>query len=119
MMIDYALVAERERGRSPEQAIFEACRLRFRPIMMTTFTAILGAVPLAVGTGVGAELRQPLGISIIGGLVASQLLTLFTTPVVYLALDRLRPGAAKRSRFAWVTSDTPVPATGEGAVPDK
>jgi len=119
MMIDYALVAERERGRSPEQAIFEACRLRFRPIMMTTFTAILGAVPLAVGTGVGAELRQPLGISIIGGLVASQLLTLFTTPVVYLALDRLRPGAAKRSRFAWATSDTPVPATGEGAVPDK
>jgi multidrug efflux pump subunit AcrB len=117
MMIDYALVAERERGRSPEQAIFEACRLRFRPIMMTTFTAILGAVPLAVGTGVGAELRQPLGISIIGGLVASQLLTLFTTPVVYLALDRLRPGAAKRSRFAWAT--TPVPATGEGAVPDK
>jgi multidrug efflux pump len=117
MMIDYALVAERERGRSPEQAIFEACRLRFRPIMMTTFTAILGAVPLAVGTGVGAELRQPLGISIIGGLVASQLLTLFTTPVVYLALDRLRPGAAKRSRFAWATSDTPVPAT--GAVPDK
>src|SRR4030081_3927374 len=112
MMIDYALVAERERGRSPEQAIFEACRLRFRPIMMTTFTAILGAVPLAVGTGVGAELRQPLGISIIGGLVASQLLTLFTTPVVYLALDRLRPGAAKRSRFAWATSDTPVPATG-------
>jgi hydrophobe/amphiphile efflux-1 (HAE1) family protein len=117
MMIDYALVSERERGRSPEQAIFEACRLRFRPILMTTFTAILGAVPLAIGTGVGAELRQPLGISIIGGLVVSQLLTLFTTPVVYLALDRLRPRNAKRSRAAWATSDTPVPAIGEGAVP--
>ncbi|WP_283845299.1 efflux RND transporter permease subunit [Bradyrhizobium sp. NAS80.1] len=99
MMIDYALVAEREGGRSPEQAIFEACRLRFRPIMMTTLTAILGAVPLAIGTGVGAELRQPLGISIIGGLVVSQLLTLFTTPVVYLALDRLLPEAPGR-RFA-------------------
>jgi hydrophobe/amphiphile efflux-1 (HAE1) family protein len=99
MMIDYALVAEREDGRLPEQAIFEACRLRFRPIMMTTLTAILGAVPLAIGTGVGSELRQPLGISIIGGLVVSQLLTLFTTPVVYLALDRLRPDAAGR-RFA-------------------
>jgi multidrug efflux pump subunit AcrB len=99
MMIDYALVAEREDGRSPEQAIFEACRLRFRPIMMTTLTAILGAVPLAIGTGVGSELRQPLGISIIGGLALSQLLTLFTTPVVYLALDRLRPDAAGR-RFA-------------------
>jgi multidrug efflux pump subunit AcrB len=95
MLIDYALVAQREHGRSPEQAIFEACTLRFRPILMTTFTAILGAVPLALGTGIGAELRQPLGISIIGGLVVSQLLTLFTTPVVYLALDRLI--AAKRS----------------------
>jgi len=119
MMIDYALVAERTRGCSPEQAIFEACRLRFRPILMTTFTAILGAVPLAVGTGVGAELRQPLGISIIGGLVVSQFLTLFTTPVVYLVLDRLQPRTAKRSRVAWATSDTPVPAIGEGAVPHK
>jgi hydrophobe/amphiphile efflux-1 (HAE1) family protein len=119
MMIDYALVAERARGCSPEQAIFEACRLRFRPILMTTFTAILGAVPLAVGTGVGAELRQPLGISIIGGLVVSQFLTLFTTPVVYLVLDRLQPGTAKRSRAAWATSDTPVPAIGAGAVPHK
>jgi multidrug efflux pump subunit AcrB len=99
MMIDYALV-ERERGCSPEQAIFEACRLRFRPILMTTLTAILGAVPLAIGTGIGSELRQPLGISIIGGLVVSQLLTLYTTPVVYLAFDRLRPEApaARRPR---------------------
>ena len=91
MMIDYALVAEREHGRKPEQAIFEACMLRFRPILMTTLTAILGAIPLVLGTGVGSELRQPLGVSIIGGLVVSQLLTLFTTPVVYLALDRFRP----------------------------
>ena len=97
MLIDYAVVAEREHGRSPEEAIFEACALRFRPILMTTITAILGAVPLAVGIGVGSELRQPLGISIIGGLVVSQVLTLFTTPVVYLALDRLRPDVDKRS----------------------
>ena len=101
MMIDYALVAEREHGRSPEQAILEACRLRFRPILMTTLTAILGAVPLAIGIGIGSELRQPLGISIIGGLVASQLLTLFTTPVVYLALDRLRREPWRRWRCLW------------------
>lgn len=91
MLIDYALVIERDHARSPEQAIFEACRMRFRPILMTTIAAILGAVPLAVGLGVGSGLRQPLGISIIGGLLVSQVLTLFTTPVVYLALDRLRP----------------------------
>ena len=100
MMIDYALVAEREHGRSPEQAILEACLLRFRPILMTTLTAILGAVPLAIGIGIGSELRQPLGISIIGGLVASQLLTLFTTPVVYLALDRLRREPWRRWRMS-------------------
>lgn len=96
MLIDYALVAERDYARSPEQAILEACRLRFRPILMTTIAAILGAVPLAVGLGVGSGLRQPLGISIIGGLLVSQLLTLFTTPVVYLALDRLRPNVERR-----------------------
>jgi multidrug efflux pump len=90
MMIDFALDIERRQGRPPEEAIFEACLLRFRPIMMTTMAALLGAVPLAIGFGYGAELRQPLGISIIGGLVLSQLLTLYTTPVVYLALDRLR-----------------------------
>ena len=100
MMIDYALVAEREHGRSPEQAILEACLLQFRPILMTTLTAILGAVPLAIGIGIGSELRQPLGISIIGGLVASQLLTLFTTPVVYLALDRLRREPWRRWRMS-------------------
>jgi len=90
MMIDFALDIERRQGKPPEEAIFEACLLRFRPIMMTTMAALLGAVPLAIGFGYGAELRQPLGISIIGGLVLSQLLTLYTTPVVYLSLDRLR-----------------------------
>ena len=96
MMIDFALDIERRQGKRPEQAIFEACLLRFRPIMMTTMAALLGAVPLAIGFGYGAELRQPLGISIIGGLVLSQLLTLYTTPVVYLYLDRLRLRFLKR-----------------------
>ncbi len=90
MMVDYAISVERERGLSPRDAIFEACQRRFRPIMMTTLAAMLGAVPLAIGFGEGAELRQPLGISIVGGLMLSQLLTLYTTPVVYLQLDRLR-----------------------------
>jgi multidrug efflux pump len=96
-MIDFALDIERRQGKPPEEAIFEACLLRFRPIMMTTMAALLGAVPLAIGFGYGAELRQPLGISIIGGLVLSQLLTLYTTPVVYLSLDRLRLRFLKRS----------------------
>jgi hydrophobe/amphiphile efflux-1 (HAE1) family protein len=97
MMIDHALVAERERGLSAQDAIVEACLVRFRPILMTTLTAMLGAVPLALGSGVGGELRQPLGIAIIGGLAASQFLTLFTTPVVYLALEGLRSKAAGNS----------------------
>lgn len=115
MLIDFALVAEREHGRSPEQAIFEACRLRFRPILMTTIAAILGAVPLAVGLGVGSELRQPLGISIIGGLLVSQVLTLFTTPVVYLALDRLRSDV-ERSSFEHPSSRTRTEAGGAGDI---
>jgi multidrug efflux pump len=90
MMIDFALDAERREGKAPEDAIFEACMLRFRPILMTTMAALLGALPLAIGTGVGYELRQPLGITIVGGLILSQALTLFTTPVVYLYMDRLR-----------------------------
>jgi len=89
MMIDFALAAERSEGKSSRDAIFQACMLRFRPILMTTMAALLGALPLALGTGTGSELRRPLGISIIGGLIVSQMLTLFTTPVVYLYLDRL------------------------------
>ena len=101
MMIDFALEAERKEGKSPLDAIYEACLLRFRPIMMTTMAALLGALPLAMGTGVGSELRRPLGIAIVGGLIVSQVLTLYTTPVVYLAFDRLaRRVAAGRSSAA-------------------
>jgi multidrug efflux pump len=89
MMIDFALEAEREQGLSPREAIRQACLLRFRPIMMTTAAALFGGVPLAIGTGIGSELRRPLGISIVGGLLISQVLTLYTTPIVYLALDRV------------------------------
>ena len=90
MMIDFALDAQRHQNMTPAQAIREACILRFRPIMMTTLAAMFAAVPLALGYGDGAELRRPLGISIVGGLLVSQLLTLYTTPVVYLYLDRMR-----------------------------
>jgi len=112
MMIDFALEAERTEGKPPEAAIYEACLLRFRPIMMTTLAALLGGLPLALGTGVGAELRRPLGIAIVGGLLLSQLLTLYTTPVVYLYLDRFGLWFARwrgRSRRAAVrTSAAPA-----------
>ena len=95
LLIDFAVDAERNQGASPELAIVRACSLRFRPILMTTFAALFGALPLAFGSGLGSELRRPLGITIVGGLLASQLLTLFTTPVVYLALESLRERAAR------------------------
>jgi multidrug efflux pump len=109
MMIDFALDEQRHKGKSPREAIYQACLLRFRPILMTTMAAMLGALPLMVGTGVGSELRHPLGVAIVGGLLVSQVLTLFTTPVIYLWFDRLAArltGEAGQSR-----------AAPEGAVP--
>ena len=99
MLVDFAIVAERQRGLTPDQAIFDACRQRFRPITMTTFATVLGAVPLALAMGAGGEMRRPLGVAIVGGLVVSQFLTLYTTPVVYLALARLA-GWRRRIRGA-------------------
>lgn len=90
MMVDFALDAERTQGLKPEDAITQACLLRFRPILMTTMAALLGALPLMLGTGMGSEMRQPLGITMVGGLILSQILTLFTTPVIYLWFDRLQ-----------------------------
>ncbi len=106
MMVDFALDAERNEGKSPDDAIYQACLLRFRPIMMTTMAALLGALPLAMGHGVGSELRRPLGISIVGGLIFSQILTLYTTPVIYLAFDRLAQRWGKK-RVAEEVADSP------------
>ncbi|ARP91952.1 multidrug transporter subunit MdtC [Bordetella genomosp. 9] len=106
MMVDFALAAERARGLAPREAIYEACITRFRPIMMTTLAAIFGAVPLVVATGTGAEIRQPLGVTIVGGLIVSQLLTLYTTPVVYLYLDRLRHWGRRRRAARIVVPST-------------
>jgi multidrug efflux pump len=108
LMIDFAIAAEREQGLAPHEAIRQAAIARFRPIMMTTFAAIFGALPLAIGWGEGSELRRPLGVTIIGGLLVSQVVTLFTTPVVYLYLDRLRGARRGRARGA---APAPVPAS--------
>jgi multidrug efflux pump subunit AcrB len=108
MIVDFALEAERTRGLSPEEAIYEACKMRFRPILMTTLCALLGGLPLMLGTGTGSELRQPLGYALVGGLVVSQVLTLFTTPVVYLYMERLVQFARRlRARHG---SPVPLPA---------
>jgi len=104
MIVDFALEGERHRGLSSEDAIFEACLARFRPILMTTMAALLAAVPLVLATGPGTELRRPLGITIIGGLIVSQILTLYTTPVIYLLIDRLR----RRERQTPVTDAAPA-----------
>ncbi len=108
MMIDFALQAEREQGMTTYDAIFTACLLRFRPILMTTMAALFGALPLAFGTGTGSELRRPLGLSIVGGLIVSQLLTLYTTPVVYLFMDKMRLRLLGKER------DTFTPQSEEG-----
>jgi multidrug efflux pump len=112
MMIDFALDAERREGKAPLDAIYQACLLRFRPIMMTTTAAMLGAVPLALEGGMGSEFRRPLGISIVGGLLVSQVLTLYTTPVVYLYMDRLRLKLARRRVEAQHTVPA-APLTGD------
>jgi len=108
MMIDFALDAERHHGMEPEQAIYQACLLRFRPIMMTTMAALLGGLPLALGTGVGSELRRPLGITMVGGLIFSQVLTLYTTPVIYLFFDRLARRFGRSPAHQMVPADVPA-----------
>ncbi len=113
MMIDFALAAERKEGMKPEEAIYQACLLRFRPIMMTTMAALLGAVPLALGSGSGSELRRPLGITIIGGLLISQLLTLYTTPVIYIWFDRLAARFSRKPQAGRGPLPAPEPRSGQ------
>jgi multidrug efflux pump len=113
MMIDFALEAERQEGKPPLEAIYQACLLRFRPIMMTTMAALFGGLPLALGTGVGSELRRPLGITIVGGLILSQVLTLYTTPVVYLFFDRLAKRLTGHSTHTHAPQHFPEPVHGD------
>jgi len=120
MMVDFALAAERNEGLTPERSIYQACLLRFRPIMMTTMAALLGALPLAVGVGTGSELRRPLGIAVLGGLVVSQFLTLYATPVVYLAFARLEQrfrGRPRRGRAAPSDEAAAIPASDSAVAP--
>ena len=112
MMVDFALEAERKHGKNATDAIYEACLLRFRPIMMTTMAALLGGLPLALGSGFGSELRRPLGIAMVGGLLVSQALTLYTTPVIYIFFDNLAQRIARRSK-----AESPETENGELADP--
>ncbi|WP_283811557.1 efflux RND transporter permease subunit [Bradyrhizobium betae] len=111
MLVEFAIQAEQAEGLTPEEAIYQACIKRFRPILMTTMAALLGAVPMMVGTGVGSEIRQPLGYAIVGGLALSQILTLYTTPIVYLYLDRLQNWIFGTRRDQAISRDVhPAPA---------
>jgi len=111
MMIDFALEAQRVEKKPVHEAIFQACLLRFRPIMMTTFAALFGGLPLALGTGVGSELRRPLGIAIVGGLLVSQVLTLYTTPAIYIFFDRIAVRFLRARKPREQEQGVPVPAT--------
>jgi multidrug efflux pump len=121
LMVDFALSAEREQGVPPREAIFQACSLRFRPILMTTMSAMFGALPLVISNGIGSELRRPLGIAIVGGLMFSQILTLYTTPVVYLYFDRLRlwweSVPVPRRQSAGIPPSAAALGLSEGSVP--
>jgi multidrug efflux pump len=117
MMVDFALESERKRGKNSTDAIYEACLLRFRPILMTTLAAMLAGLPLALGTGIGSELRKPLGIAMVGGLLLSQALTLYTTPVIYIFFDRLSQRFAQKSAASTDDSDPAPPAPQAPAAP--